>query len=435
MNQGVSSPAKTTNSKNNNPAKCPSERHKQEFFRSPDADRLFWAAKPESVSFWDWLFHPANPYRFPPWIELFLLKVDSLARKLGKTFCHQDYLADIAGKSDRWVREILQRLEAIGVLETTHDSQNRHRLNPAFRALRFSCTRAASNHVSSHASTENQSQPAATPVNPNSCREAGSADMKSMTCSSIRNHHQTGDGPTVKQVDDKKPVARQQFSNPKRAIGKENCPEQPERQALAAEITTLVQELHRLGARPEPIHNPGGYQRKLIAQDLEVLRTALAAQQTLLTAAQRKQAVAVGPGLYQPTDAAKAWETLSDEQSKVWIDRARQNLRETGQYQGECASHGLEYAEMTVNLAAFALYERHLNPPTEPVRPAFLQWEDLAAAQQTAWLDYTRRELAKTEQFQQVVAERGAEYAEFDVVLAACELYGHHQGDFSRLGR
>ena len=53
----------------------------------------------------------------------------------------------------------------------------------------------------------------------------------------------------------------------------------------------------------------------------------------------------------------------------------------------------------------------------------------------SSWLDYMRRKLAKTEQFQQVVAERGADYAEFDVVLAACELYRHHQGDFSRLGR
>ena len=154
-----------------------------------------------------------------------------------------------------------------------------------------------------------------------------------------------------------------------------------------------------------------------------------------LSAAQRKQATSVGPGMYQPIDATKAWETLSETEQTGWIDQARQNLRESGQFQAECDSHGLEYAELKVGLEAFALYDRNLKPLSEPVRPAFLQWEDLAAAQQTAWLDSTRRELAKTEQFQQVVAERGAEYAEFDVVLAACELYGHHQGDFSRLGR
>ena len=259
--------------------------------------------------------------------------------------------------------------------------------------------------------------------------------MKSMTCSSVNNHHPSGDVPPVQPSDDGKPTIGHPSATPKQAIGKENSPEQPERQALAAEITALVQELHRLGARPEPIHNPHGYQRKLLTQDLESLRDALAAQQSLLTAAKRQQAAVVGPGMYQPTHAAKTWETLSDEERKAWIDRARQNLRESGQYQAECDSHGLEYAEMTVNLAAFALYERHLNPPTEAVRSAFPQWEDLAAAQQTAWLDHARRELAKTEQFQQVVAERGAAYAEFDVVLAACELYGHHRGDFSRLER
>ena len=356
VNQGVSSPAKTTNSKNNNPAKCPSERHKQEFFRSPDAERLFWAAKPESVSFWDWLFHPANPYRFPPWIELFLLKVDSLARKLGKTFCHQDYLADIAGKSDRWVREILQRLEAIGVLETTHDSQNRHRLNPAFRAWRFSCTKAASSHVSSPASTENQPKAAAIPVNPNSCRQAGSGDINSMTCSNTRNHHQTGDVPPVQPCDDEKTVIGHQSNKLKQAVGKETLPEHPERQALAAEITALAQELHRLGARPEPIHNPGGYQRKLITQDLEALRTALAAQQTLLTAAKRQQAAVVGPGMYQPSAAAKTWETLSDTEQTGWIDRARQELQASGAYQAECAYGGVDYAEMGAVQAAISLW-------------------------------------------------------------------------------
>lgn len=101
-------------------------------FRDPDAKCLFWSQKPPNIRHWDWLFSQKNPNRFPEWVTNLLKTIIQLSRITGQTWCYQDFLAIRFGKSVRWIRETLHRLEVIGVIEIAHDRQNRYRFTEEF---------------------------------------------------------------------------------------------------------------------------------------------------------------------------------------------------------------------------------------------------------------------------------------------------------------
>jgi hypothetical protein len=83
----------------------------------PSSADDFWAAKPDEVSSWSWLFHPLNPFRFASWAAKLLNKIVSQSKRTGWTFFFQRTIAGWMGVSEQWIREILRRFKTIGVIE------------------------------------------------------------------------------------------------------------------------------------------------------------------------------------------------------------------------------------------------------------------------------------------------------------------------------
>mgnify|MGYP001597615199 CR=1 FL=1 len=74
----------------------------------------FWADRPATITKEKWLFHPLNKQRLPGCAGEVLRLVRELARP--KTWFHQSWLAGKIGRSIRWAKEILKRLEQIGAI-------------------------------------------------------------------------------------------------------------------------------------------------------------------------------------------------------------------------------------------------------------------------------------------------------------------------------
>lgn len=83
------------------------------------------ANKPASVSNYAWLFDRTNPFYFPYWVSVLINLIHRLSILRSFTFFTQKALALMANKSDRTLRDVLQRLVDIEVLQVRVIKKNK----------------------------------------------------------------------------------------------------------------------------------------------------------------------------------------------------------------------------------------------------------------------------------------------------------------------
>lgn len=318
-------------------------------FCGPNAKILFWTPKPSEISYWDWLFHPDNPHRFPDWVNDLLSSIKKLSQITGKTWCYQRFLATRFGKSVRWIREILRRLETIGVLEVIRDHQNRYRVNPKFQAAHDQSCRPNSHPgsdtpgsgVSSHPSSGEN--PTDLPVINSKTTNYGDRSDNDTLYGSI--HGSMYGDPRVinrEKADDElsdakvKSKINTEAPDAKRRPVKMQKPTAPDNGNLetAIQIVVIRGELHKLG-KCEPVTNPGGYARHLSTHDPAILKAEHERQHALLDAAHRERA-ALTVGLYVPTTTEtetstptehipeRQWDDLPETEQLDWVSLAEE---------------------------------------------------------------------------------------------------------------
>lgn len=307
-------------------------------FCGPNAKILFWTPKPSEISYWDWLFHPDNPHRFPDWVNDLLASIKKLSQITGRTWCYQRFLATRFGKSVRWIREILHRLETIGVLEIIRDRQNRYRVNPQFQAAHNqSCRNRGGNPPSSggNSSPTSGENPTDLPIkdfkttnykdSPGGDALHGSIYMDPIVINRGEGEvdDELSDAKVTSKIDtgapdaNRRPVKMQKLTTP----DNENL-------ETATQIVAIRQQLHRLG-KCEPVNNPGGYARHLSTHDPAILKTEHDRQRSLLDAAHRERA-ALAVGTYVPTTTeteptptdhtpGRQWDKLHQTEQLDWV--------------------------------------------------------------------------------------------------------------------
>lgn len=317
-------------------------------FCEANAKQQFWTAKPTEIPYWDWLFHPDNPHRFPDWVDDLLASIKKLSRITGRTWCYQQFLATRFGKSVRWIREILHRLETIGVLEIIRDRQNRYRVNPRFQAAH---DQSCGNLGSDSPGSGGKSQPTSA-ENPT---DLPVKDLKTTNYSKQPSGDSLyppiygpmhGDPIVINReeakADDELSDAK---AKPNLDTGAPNAKQQPVKAQkttavddgnleTAMQIVAIRQELHRLG-KCEPVNNPDGYARHLSTHDPAVLKTEHERQRALLDTAHRERA-ALTVGLYvpptteteppTPTDHTpqRQWDNLPETERLDWVSLAEE---------------------------------------------------------------------------------------------------------------
>lgn len=104
----------------------------------PQSFDEYFQDKPSDVSYLAWLIHPLNPYKFTPTIKEILSIIEYKSRRENFTFFYQETLAEMVGYSERWVRELLNRLTDIGILQNRKVHKNRQmQIIPRIKALLF----------------------------------------------------------------------------------------------------------------------------------------------------------------------------------------------------------------------------------------------------------------------------------------------------------
>ena len=91
----------------------------------PNNPAEYFAACPSDMLAIVWLFHPANPHAFEEWVRSLISDVLALSQLFTWTFCGQLYLAKKYGITTKWLRTIIKRLIAIGVVQRRRSRRNR----------------------------------------------------------------------------------------------------------------------------------------------------------------------------------------------------------------------------------------------------------------------------------------------------------------------
>lgn len=104
----------------------------------PQSFDEYFSDKPSEMSHLAWLTHPLNPYKFACTIKKMLRIIEYKSRRENFTFFYQETLAEMVGYSERWVRELLNRLTDIGILQNRKVHKNRQmQIIPRIKALLF----------------------------------------------------------------------------------------------------------------------------------------------------------------------------------------------------------------------------------------------------------------------------------------------------------
>ena len=322
-------------------------------FLDPDAQYLFWTPKPTEVSYWDWLFHQANPNRFPDWVADLLNIIIKLSQITGRTWCYQQFLATRLGKSVRWIRETLHRLEAIGVIEIVHDRQNRYRITDEFQTERPPKGRRRGRSAQTPSDSTSNPGTACT-SDPTSGPTSGPTSDKNPTDLPVDNSKKTG-YPTqncsepyksscinsikiINQDDDQLSDVRAKVdtgANRRSVETQKTPPLDNEKLKTATQIVAIREELHRLG-KSDPVNNPDGYARHLCTHDPAILKTEHERQRALLDAARRERA-ALAVGTYVPPTTEtettaptnhtpqRQWDDLPETERMDWVSLAEEH--------------------------------------------------------------------------------------------------------------